>query len=1082
MFEIQRVLRAAGFESRIFGEHIASGLDDRILPITAYDGDPASLLIVHHSMGFDAFDKIVSLPDVKILRYHNITPAHYLPNPHLQAYAKKGIQQLNDYVAYVDIAIGASNYSREELARVGFRYTAVLPIFFRTDVLLKARPDRSVLRQFRQTFNILFVGRICPNKKQDDLVRIFAHYHRHYDPNARLILVGSSEGSEEYAQQVRLAISAERLEGVVSLTGKVSLSQLAAYYRSAHAFLCLSEHEGFCVPLLEAMSFCLPVVAYDAAAVPETLGNAGVVLGEKDPELWCEVTHELREDNNFRTAIISGEQARLGEFNLDRTSARLLEVVRSVALAPKAFSERQVTVQIQGPFETSYSLASVNRNLAVALDERGSFDVSIFCTEGPGDYTPEEKSLIDKPRARWLWQKGNMLSQRPDVVIRNLYPPRVNDARGKTNFLYFFWEDSLVPSEWIVDFNRSLTGILAPSRHVERVLRDSGVTIPIHFLHPGVEETYFDAARPGRRDEKKSFLFLHVSSGFPRKGVDRLLAAYFNEFSKQDDVSLIIKTFPNIHNDVDQQISNWRQRCPAAPECIHIHADIDQREIKEFYRKADCLVYPSRGEGFGLPIAEAMASGIPVVVTGYGGHMDFCNEQNAFLIDYRLVPSRSHLNVPGAQWAEPDSLELRQQMRLVYNNRDTALVRSKVETAYRTVEANFRWPITAARCAEIVSGNVPEETSVARQVAMVTTWDSRCGIAEYSRYLLEAVARECPELRVQVLSSPGEGVWDGLAFSNRVCWKPRPKGSLEQLRRIARGSQLDVFHFQFNFGFFDLQDLSRTILDLKRLRKKVLITFHRTADLHENGKLISLAQIAAPLAQADLLLVHNKIDEQRLKSFGIDSTIAVLPHGSVVFPHEERELRNQWRLPFNPVISTFGFLLPHKGILELLAAVQLLRADFPNLGLLAQCALHQDKSSQQFEHLVRQRIKELGCSSNVMLSTRLIPPEEAALFLQLSDLVVLPYKDTSESASGAVRFALASGRPVITTKSAIFADVADATWQIESSTPQSIAEGIRTVLGNPTIAERFAERARSFAEATSWDRIGKVYAELIASL
>ena len=210
--------------------------------------------------------------------------------------------------------------------------------------------------------------------------------------------------------------------------------------------------------------------------------------------------------------------------------------------------------------------------------------------------------------------------------------------------------------------------------------------------------------------------------------------------------------------------------------------------------------------------------------------------------------------------------------------------------------------------------------------------------------------------------------------------------------------------------------------------------------------------------------------------------VRLLPHGNVAFPPEERSLRKAWGITFDPVIGTFGFLLPHKGIIELLQAVKLLRREFPGLGLLAQAALHRDPTSRQFETEVRDTIERLGLGSCVLLSTNFVAPEEAALFLQLSDAVVLPYKKTAESASGAVRFALATGRPVITTGAAIFGDVAESTFQVRSNDPEDVATAIRTVLTDEVLADDLSEKARQHVEATSWEHVAEQYVGLLKNL
>jgi glycosyltransferase involved in cell wall biosynthesis len=1086
MLEIRRVLRKAGYQSEIFAEHVAPGLGGEINLLNDYKGDGEALLIIHHSMGFDAFDKVVGLPDRKILRYHNITPFHFFTAPHVRHASQRGREQLYDYMRYVEVALTVSEYNRQELADLGYKYTRIMPIFFDPRPLLDTKPNRRVLKELSGTFNILCVGRICRNKRQDLILQIFERYHRLFNGNSRLFLVGSWEPEREYGEAIRETIKMLGLEGIAHLTGRVDPSQLVAYYRASHSLLSASEHEGFCVPLLEAMAFHLPVVAFKAGAVAETLGGSGVLLEERDPDLWGEVISELERNQAFRRRVIEEQARRLADFNLERSGAELVRLIDFLGRAPRRLVNMKPTVQVQGPFETSYSLAIVNRNLALALDEEGTFDVSIRCTEGPGDYTPEEKHLADKPRARWLWEKSEFLTAQPDIVIRNLYPPRVHDSPGKVNLLYFAWEDSLIPNDWVESFNCSLDAVLVPSRHVEKALRVSGVTIPIFLLCEGVEERFFSPVHGSPPPPtRKSFIFLHISSGFPRKGVDLLLKSYFLEFTAADDVRLIIKTFPNIHNTVAQQLAEWRARTPDPPECIHIDRDLTPDELDSLYQTASGLVYPTRAEGFGLPIAEAMARRIPVIVTGYSGHMDFCNEETAFLIGYRLVPSKSHCNVPGAEWAEPDGDQLRAFMRFVFEKRDTEEVKGKVEAAYQTVFRNLRWPIAAKRCGEIISRCMkrPLGTRSPLRLAMVTSWNARCGIAEYSRYLLKALVQWDADLQPVVLSSPEEGIWTQEVVPSHVCWRNRPEGDLTTLRRYVLEGEFDVVHFQFNFGFFDLKDLAETIHALKAVGKKVVMTLHRTADEQGNGQLISLGQIGEALRRADLLLVHSPIDQTRLAEFGIRENVCVFPHGNVVYPVEDpRTVREACGVPFDPLIGTFGFLLPHKGLLELLAAVKELQDDYPRLGLIGQCALHRDEISYRFEDTVRERIKKLGLSSSVLLSTQFVEPEEAVLFLQMADLLVLPYKETVESTSASVRFGLATGRPVITTNIDIFKDVAPAIYRIPSCDPREIANAIRAVLRDGVLAEKLAQQARHYTQATSWRRIAELYSDVIHSL
>jgi glycosyltransferase involved in cell wall biosynthesis len=415
-------------------------------------------------------------------------------------------------------------------------------------------------------------------------------------------------------------------------------------------------------------------------------------------------------------------------------------------------------------------------------------------------------------------------------------------------------------------------------------------------------------------------------------------------------------------------------------------------------------------------------------------------------------------------------------MRYILSHRNSEDVNRRVEAAYQNIKHNFSWSRVAGRVQQVAAESLAKP---ATRLAMVTTWDCRCGIAEYSRYLIDAVIDGQHEIDVEVLSSPGEGVWRENGVVNTVCWDQRPLTDLSRLRAQALGNRFDIVHFQFNFGFFDLRALASVIRDLKRAGKKIVITFHSTADVPGPQGTISLSEIAESLRTVDLLLVHSPDDEVRLASFGIRNNVRILPHGNLVYPPQERSLRREWGITLDPLISTFGFLLPHKGILELLEAVKILRQESPNLGLMAQCALHRDGISRELESVVRQRIVDLGLGNAVLLSTDFVAPEEAMLFLQLSDIVVLPYKETRESSSASVRFALGSGRPVITTKSAIFTDVTGSVYQAESPHPEHLAEAMRTILNDPSRAQCLSQKALSFVESTSWARVAERYAKLV---
>jgi len=211
----------------------------------------------------------------------------------------------------------------------------VLPIVL--DLQAYRRPASPVIRRLYADgrVNILFVGRIIPNKKIEDLIRIFAVYQRWIEPRSRLLLVGDHRGHERYYDRLREMVRDLRLDEVV-FSGHVDDDELMAFYSVADLFLCLSEHEGFCVPLLEAMTFGIPVVAYDAGAVAETLRGGGVLLREKRPEAVAELVHVLRTDPALRWSVLATQERTLREVRAVDFGALLMDRLSPVLEARKA--------------------------------------------------------------------------------------------------------------------------------------------------------------------------------------------------------------------------------------------------------------------------------------------------------------------------------------------------------------------------------------------------------------------------------------------------------------------------------------------------------------------------------------------------------------------------------------------------------------------------------------------------------------------------------------------------------------------------------------------------------------------------
>ncbi len=325
---IQRQLRAAGYESDIFAEMVHPRVAHLARPLSDYArvSSPETVCLFHFSIGSAAGRLIHAAPDRLAIIYHNITPAsHFLGfHPHLAGLCHHGRRELAAFAARTELALGDSEFNRQELAAAGFAHTAVLPIVL--DLSLYERPPAPVVRRLYDDgrTNVLFVGRVIPNKKIDDLVRTFAVFQKWVQPHSRLLLVGDHRGFERYFDRLQEMVRELRVDEVV-FTGQVDDEELYAYYRLADVFLCLSEHEGFCVPLQEAMHFGLPVVAYDAGAVRETLHGGGLLLQDKDPELLAEILERVTRGSELRRAVLASQARAIAEIRATDFGALLRE-------------------------------------------------------------------------------------------------------------------------------------------------------------------------------------------------------------------------------------------------------------------------------------------------------------------------------------------------------------------------------------------------------------------------------------------------------------------------------------------------------------------------------------------------------------------------------------------------------------------------------------------------------------------------------------------------------------------------------------------------------------------------------------
>ena len=292
-------------------------------------GGARSVTILHYALPSPLSDLFRTAPDRRILVYHNITPPAFLSGyPHLQHISREGRRALADLKTVPDVSVGDSEYNRLELVDMGFKNTLEIPICIDFGAYDEP-PCPITMKMFsvRDMVTFLFVGRVTPNKCQHDIIRLYAMYKRTVNPRCRLFLVGKYTGFLDYLWRCQKAVNRLGI-GDVHFTGRVSHRELLAYYRMSDVFVSMSEHEGFGVPLVEAMYMDIPVMAFHAAAVPCTMGSAGILFRRKDR--WMELAElagMLIADPEFRQRVIAGQRSRLKDFQHKTVSRKWDTVV-----------------------------------------------------------------------------------------------------------------------------------------------------------------------------------------------------------------------------------------------------------------------------------------------------------------------------------------------------------------------------------------------------------------------------------------------------------------------------------------------------------------------------------------------------------------------------------------------------------------------------------------------------------------------------------------------------------------------------------------------------------------------------------
>jgi glycosyltransferase involved in cell wall biosynthesis len=973
---------------------------------------------------------------------------------------------------------------------------------------------------------VMYSGAIEPRKNVDRLIEAFAVLPAEVRETHQLVVSGRVLPPE----RERLLQLAARV-GVSNrliLTDYVKEEELLALYSGCALYVFPSLHEGFGLPALEAMACGVPTIGSSTTSIPEVIGRKDALFDPTNVhEIASAITKGLT-DRDFNESLRKHAPLQAAKFSWDETARRAVDAFERIhalrghirihswsqrwaarnvqydalisGIAEQTIEEAadgpseeelpelaaiiadnqlltdrvlrtyalplKIDWRVEGPFDSTYSLALLNRETALALDRLGNY-VALHSTEGPGDFKANDVFLAANPDVGVLHDRvASITPVEADVSSRLLYPPRVSDMASRINVLHHYaWEESCFPAAWVNQFNDSLQGMTLLSKHVEKIMIDNGVDIPMALSGTGVDHWERIVADKNYIVRGKAFRFLHVSSCFPRKGADLLIRAFGEIFSSADDVSLIIKTFRNPHNKVTEWLEAARAEKENFPEVIVIEEDLADGQLKRLYEACDVLVAPSRAEGFGLPMAEAMLSGLPVITTGWGGQTDFCNNDTSWLVDYKFETAETHFGLFNSVWAAPDEADLARVMAKVFVTPPAQRL-AKAHCGRKLLLEHFTWDKAAQRLDQAVRRFALAELPKTPHIGWVSTWNTPCGIASYSAHLVGNT-----DTKLTVFGSRNGPLINADTADIVRSWQSGGADSLVELSTSVDAANVDVVVVQFQYSFFDFDAFSRFLHRQSEAGRVVVVVMHATVDPVEHPHM-ALARLIPALAECDRILVHSPADMNRLKAYGLVDNVALFPHGVLdVATAPVKQPAEEF------VISSYGFFLPHKGLDQLIDAMAILHAKGLKVFLKMVNAEYPVHVSHEMIVQAKEKITRLGLDSVITVISDYLADEDSLRHLADSDLIVFPYQGTGESSSAAVRYGLATGRPIAVTPLPIFGDVSKAVHYLPGISVEDIAKGIEELVvardsgGHAGLAKSMA-MAEKWREAHRYSALG----------
>jgi glycosyltransferase involved in cell wall biosynthesis len=508
-----------------------------------------------------------------------------------------------------------------------------------------------------------------------------------------------------------------------------------------------------------------------------------------------------------------------------------------------------------------------------------------------------------------------------------------------------------------------------------------------------------------------------------------------------------------------------------------VNRDAEREEMPAFYAAADAMVLPTRGEGYNLPALETLAAGLPLIVTGHGGHRDFCGPDQARMIDYRFARSASHVSGDHALWAEPDLDDLVSALREYADPAHADAIEARRLNGLAAAAAEGDRRAWTRRFHGVVNDLLAGADLSAPRLGWVSTWQVTCGIAQYSAHLIERMS-PAVQRRMTILCDYRTAAGEG-AIAHEPVWTYM-EGEAQNISKAARRHDVEALVIQHQDGLMPWEQLAQIGHDPALADLVSVALLHNVRTLLWKVPADQLPAVVAGLAKMTRLLVHTMEDLNLLRQLGLDRNTGLFPHGAVA------PVRSPWprmiRADDAPIIGCHGFFLRHKGIDKLIRAAAILRREWPGLRLRLVNARFPNPEHEGAIDECRELARELGMEDAIEWHLDFLPVDQIEALLSGCDMIVLPYDESDDSVSGAVRTALASMVPLVATRVKIFADLGAAIGWADGNDPQILADTIAPLLRSPEKRREIQAGMQAWLSAHDWQRMATTLENMLHGL